>query len=382
MNERSLDGLRVLVTRPRAQAAALVDALEERGAVAVPVPVIEITDPDDGGEALRTALGDLVDGDWLVVTSPNGATRVGRALETIGPVGGFRVAAIGPGTRARCEAVGLTVDLVPDRSIAESLAAVFPDPPPQGGRVVLARAAVAREVLPEELAVRGWTVDDATAYRTVAVDVDEEGRIAAATADAVAFTSSSTVTHLVDAVGVDGLPPIVACIGPATAATARERGLEVTVEAPVHTIDGLVDALAAHAGEAVVVRTEDVSSRDAQWCLEQYYAELDTTLDTGLDRATVQSTDPHEVSPPNGLFLVARLAGRPVGCGALKRTATDAVDIKRMWVDPSVRGRGLGRTLLRRLVAEARRTDAEVVRLDTNACLLYTSDAADDRPRV
>lgn len=370
MTDTTLSGIRVVVTRPRAQAASLVDELEARGATAIEVPVIEVTDPDDGGAALRSALGELESGDWLVVTSPNGATRVGRALAQQPPSPGVRVAAIGPGTRARAEAVGLQVDLVPDRSVAEGLAEVFPAPPAEGGRVVLARAAVAREVLPADLAARGWIVDDVVAYRTKAVAVGEDGRRACAHADVVAFTSSSTVDHLVDAVGVEGLPPLVACIGPATAATALRRGLRVAIEAPVHTVPGLVAALADRLRDEIVVHVENAADADAQWCLEQYYAEIDQRFETGLDRDTVQSTDPEEISPPNGLFLVARLAGRPVGCGALKITAPGVADIKRMWVDPAVRGRGLGRRLLHQLVAEARALPARRVQLETNRVLL------------
>lgn len=365
-----LSGLRVVVTRARDQAASLVAALEDQGAVPVEVPVLAVVDPDDGGDALRGALDRLGAGDWLVLTSPNGATRAGAAVAASPLPDGVRIAAIGPGTRARCEAVGLEVDLVPDRSIAEGLAEVFPDPPAGGGRVVLARAAVAREVLPAELEARGWRVDDVAAYRTIAVGVDDTGREACATADAVAFTSSSTVTHLVDAVGVDGLPPVVACIGPATAATAEARGVDVTVEAPVHTVPGLVDALVDHLADEVVVHPEDAAGEAAQWCIEQYYREIDDRFETGLDRTAVQSTDVHEISPPHGLVLVARLAGRPVGCGVLKRTGPASVDIKRMWVDPAVRGRGLGRRLLRRLVHEAGGFDVDEVRLETNRALV------------
>ncbi len=365
-----LSGLRVVVTRARDQAASLVSAFEARGATPVEVPVLAVVDPDDGGATLRSALAGLSAGDWLVITSPNGATRAGAAAVGVPLSGGVKIAAIGPGTSARCEAVGLAVDLVPDRSIAEGLAEVFPDPPAGGGRVVLARAAVAREVLPAELAAKGWQVDDVAAYRTVAVEVDDAGRRACATADAVAFTSSSTVTHLVDAVGVDGLPPIVVCIGPATAATATGLGVDVEVVAPVHTVPGLVDALVDHLADEVVVHAEDAASDAAQWCIEQYYREIDDRFETGLDRAAVQSTDVHEISPPRGLVLIARLAGRPVGCGVLKRTGPGVIDIKRMWIDPGVRGRGLGRRLLRQLVHEAGGFEVDEVRLETNRALV------------
>src|SRR5262249_26170089 len=127
---------------------------------------------------------------------------------------------------------------------------VFPEAPPAGsgrpaGRVLLARAAVARDVLPRGLAAKGWEVDVVEAYRTVAVPVDPERRAQLATADMVTFTSSSTVTRFLQSAGPDSVPPAVATIGRITAAPAREQGLRVDIEAPVHTIDGLVDAIVA-----------------------------------------------------------------------------------------------------------------------------------------
>ena len=113
------------------------------------------------------------------------------------------------------------------------------------GRILLARAAVARDVLPDGLRARGWTVDVVEAYRTRAVAPDAAAIAAARAADIITFTSSSTVDRYLEGAGPDAIPPVVACIGPVTAATARERGLTVTVEASVHSIDGLVDALVA-----------------------------------------------------------------------------------------------------------------------------------------
>jgi uroporphyrinogen III methyltransferase/synthase len=119
--------------------------------------------------------------------------------------------------------------------------------------VLLARAAVARDVLPEGLRAKGWHVDVVEAYRTEPVPLDEAAARAVAEAEVVTFTSSSTVTNFLAALAAapDGppVPPVVAAIGPVTAATAREHGLAVAVEAPVHTIDGLVDALVAWAAD-------------------------------------------------------------------------------------------------------------------------------------
>ena len=243
---RPLDGVTVVVTRPRAQAAALVAELESHGATPVPVPVIEIVDPPDRGVALKAGLRALRADDWVVVTSPNGAARVAAAAADVALTDGVKVAAVGPATRARAEAMGLRVDLVPDDAIAEGLLAAFPPRPVDGGRVLLARAEVAREMLPHQLRMAGWQVDEIVAYRTERLEVDAPSRAAATQADAVIFASGSTVDGLVDAVGVEGLPPVVASIGPATSAVATRRGVSVDVEAPEHTIPGVVAALAAH----------------------------------------------------------------------------------------------------------------------------------------
>lgn len=243
---KPLAGLRIVVCRPREQAERLAEGLVAAGADVVSAPVIAITEPADGGAGLRAALARLSRGDWLVVTSPNGAERA-AAIEPLPD--GVNVAAIGPGTAARAAAVGLTVRLVPDRSIAEGLVQAFPSPDPERGSslVVMARAAVARSVLPDSLRAAGWEVLDVAAYRNVASRLSDDQRRAVAASDGVVFTSSSTVKRLVAEVGADTVPPLVASIGPATSATAAEHGLEVTVEATEHTIDGVVAALVHHA---------------------------------------------------------------------------------------------------------------------------------------
>ncbi|HEY5888785.1 MAG TPA: uroporphyrinogen-III C-methyltransferase [Acidimicrobiales bacterium] len=243
---RPLFGQTVVVTRPEGQASIMADQLRGAGADAVILPVIEIEDPADGGAALSAALDAVGDYDWLVVTSANGARRVLAGLPDARARGGVSVAAIGPGTAAALADGNVRADLVPARYVAEGLLEAFPAPPDGGGRVLLARAAVARDTLPEGLRAAGWSVDVVEAYRTVPASPDPAALDAAAAAGVVTFTSSSTVTRFLEVAGRDRVPPLVACIGPVTAATARDAGLTVDVEATDHTVPGLVAALVEH----------------------------------------------------------------------------------------------------------------------------------------
>lgn len=240
----ALFGKRVVVTRTRSQASELAHLLRRKGAAPIEVPTIEIVDPDD--DVLVTeAIDRLGDYDWVVFTSPNGASRFCDRLPDARALGGVRIAAIGPGTARVLAERNLAADLVPERYVAEGLLEVFPAPE-HAGRVLLARAAEARDILPEGLTEAGWHVDVVPVYRTVRAELTADARAAVAEADVVTFTSSSTVRHFVDLLGVDSVPATIACIGPVTAETARDLGLHVDVEAETHTIPGLVHALEAH----------------------------------------------------------------------------------------------------------------------------------------
>jgi uroporphyrinogen III methyltransferase/synthase len=241
---RPLFGRTVVVTRARAQASSLVAGLHDLGADTIEIPAIRIDDPADGGVALRAAVADLGSFHWVIVTSPNGARRLLAECRDARALGAARVAAIGPGTADALRDGNIEADLVPERFVAEGLLEVFPGPPPAGGRILIARAAEARDVLPEGLRARGWDVDVVEAYRTVQGTPPPDDLAAAARADVVTFTSSSTVRNFLAV--CDTVPPVVACIGPVTADTAREHGLTVHVEADVHTIDGLLAALTQH----------------------------------------------------------------------------------------------------------------------------------------
>jgi uroporphyrinogen III methyltransferase/synthase len=239
---RPLFGRRVVVTRARAQASEVTRRLRQLGADVVELPVIEIGDPADGGRALTEAARNVGGYEWVVFTSANAVDRVlagGRDARTLGST---LIAAIGPGTAEALAAHHLVADLVPPTFVAESLVSAFPE---GTGRVLLPRAAVARDALPDGLAAKGWRVDVVEAYRTHPGTPSPSAVAAARSADVVTFTSSSTVTNFLDVVGSDGLPPVVACIGPITARTAEQHGLHVDVVAEVHTIDGLVGALVA-----------------------------------------------------------------------------------------------------------------------------------------
>jgi GNAT superfamily N-acetyltransferase len=120
---------------------------------------------------------------------------------------------------------------------------------------------------------------------------------------------------------------------------------------------------------AVEMQIEPADSGDAVWCLEQYYRELAERFESGYDPGKTRSASVAELTPPAGCFVVARLDGEPIGCGALKIGTEGICEIKRMWVHHSVRGFGIGRRIIRALESEARKYGASILRLDTNRAL-------------
>jgi uroporphyrinogen III methyltransferase/synthase len=247
---RPLLGWTVVVTRARSQASALVDRLRDVGAGTVELPVISVTEAADGGALLRSAASRLDRYGWVVFTSANAVDALTCHLRDARDFGGARLAAIGPATAEALARFGVVADLVPGRFVAEGLLDAFPErsssDPRDKRRVLLPRAAEARDVLPKGLAAKGWEVDVVEAYRTERLRPAPEALAGLRTAQVVTFTSSSTVTGFLDVVDRADVPPIVACIGPITADTARSLGLRVDVVAETHTIDGLVDALVDH----------------------------------------------------------------------------------------------------------------------------------------
>ncbi len=245
--DRPLLGRTVVVTRAEEQGSGLVDILQDLGTTVLQLPTIRIADPADGGEGLRAAAENVGDYEWVVFTSVNAVERFVPLLGRPPATGPARVAAIGAGTAGALAGAGLHVDLVPERFVAEALLEAFPEPCGRR-RVLLPRAAVAREVLPDGLRAAGWVVDVVEAYRTERASPSVESLAAAAAADAITFTSASSVGSYLDAAGMAAVPPVVACIGPVTAAAAKERGLGVDVVAEAHTLKALAEALAAHLG--------------------------------------------------------------------------------------------------------------------------------------
>jgi uroporphyrinogen-III synthase len=249
----SLAGRTIVVTRARQQASRLSMELEALGARVIELPTIEIV-PPDSYEPLDAALRDLRQYQRLIVTSANTSRVLAERLTMLGievsAFSGLQVVAVGSATAAALRDAGLRVDLVPPKYVAESVVDVLRDRA-AGTRVLLARAAVARDVIPEELRRLGAEVDVVEAYRTV-VPEESAGLVrevfgSSLLPDAVTFTSSSTVTnfaHLLRVAGLDSMPDGVRAlsIGPITSATLREQGWEPTIEADQHDVDGLVQA--------------------------------------------------------------------------------------------------------------------------------------------
>jgi uroporphyrinogen III methyltransferase / synthase len=248
--ERPLSGRRVIVTRPRAQAAEFVNTLEKHGAEVVEFPTIRITDPENP-EDLRAAVRGVDGFDWIVFTSVNGVERFWRELRRSGreteSIARISLCAIGPATAAAIEREGGVAELMPEEYVAEAVVeALSARGELQGSRILLPRAAEARPVLPDTLRERGAEVVEVAAYQSVP-DAAEADRVRALLdsrqVDLITFTASSTVRNFVAAVGIEIGGALVASIGPITSATARDAGLPVQIEAAEYTVPGLMAAI-------------------------------------------------------------------------------------------------------------------------------------------
>ncbi len=236
---RALEGRRIVITRPAEKGRRLADRLRALGAEPIEFPTVRIEPAEPG--PLDAALRALSAFDWIVFTSAAGVEAVAERLAAAGKdareLGRRKVAAIGPVTAQALRERGIEPALVPGEYVAEAVLAALGDV--RGKSFLLPRADIAREALPAGLKAKGAVVTEVTAYRTVGAGgppPDLSG------ADAVTFTSSSTVRHFVASGAAVGRAKVV-CIGPVTAATARELGLTVDAVADDYTEDGLIQAL-------------------------------------------------------------------------------------------------------------------------------------------
>jgi len=245
-----LFGRRIVVTRAQDQAAEFSEKLYALGAEVIEFPVISIQPPADPAP-LDRAIAKLAQYDWLIFTSVNGVRsflqRLDESPHDLRALKA-RICAIGPATRAAIEQLHLKVDKMPAEYVAESLVAAFKDENLAGKRILLPRAAVARDVIPTELTKLGAKVDVVEAYRNIAPENAparaHEIFSAEHKPDWITFTSSSTVKNTVAIAGREALEGIrIASIGPVTSATARDLGLTVTAEAKQFIIDGLIEAI-------------------------------------------------------------------------------------------------------------------------------------------
>jgi uroporphyrinogen-III synthase len=251
MPELPLAGRRVLVTRAVHQAGKLSEGLRALGAIPVEVPVLEIA-PPDSFVFLDEALRKIEQYDWVIFTSANTVRALAKRAAEIGvaaqPKANVKVAAVGEATAAAAREANWSITLVPESYVAENLVQAAGDIG-AGSRVLLARAAVARDVIPDMLRAAGAIVDVVDAYRNVVPEgTAERLRGALATGlDAVTFTSSSSVEHLAEATRAAGVAfPFAGVraisIGPVTSKTLRGMGWEPAAEAEPHDVPGLIAA--------------------------------------------------------------------------------------------------------------------------------------------
>ena len=247
-----LQGKRVLITRPRAQAEELVEKLVSLGAIPILFPTIEIA-PLEDTRFIDRAINHLGDYQWVIFTSVNGGDAFWQRMQTLGKderaFKGIHVAAIGPATAQALRGHGIVPEFVPREHVAEAILPGLGDI--RGQRILLPRADIARKALVEALKAQDAIPEEIAVYRTVMAQPSptalaelEKG------IDVATFTSSSTVSNFFAILGArsrDRLgSALIACIGPITAETARSLGLKVSLVASEYTVGGLVTALVGY----------------------------------------------------------------------------------------------------------------------------------------
>ncbi len=250
--QKPLFGKGIVITRPEKQADDLSVLLEREGAHVFHFPTIKIGPPRDW-RSLDASLNTLDTYNWIIFTSANGVQyffdRLFAQGHDIRDLKGIKICCIGPATAKQVQEKGIKVDLVPEQYISEGILQSFASVNMQGQKVLIPRAARARDILPAGLKKTGAAVDVVTAYETVSSGKKKEELLAELGdnhIDVITFTSSSTVTNFLQIMGGEfSLPPQVriACIGPVTAATAREAGLPVDIMQDEYTMEGLVQSL-------------------------------------------------------------------------------------------------------------------------------------------
>lgn len=258
---RPLFGRRVLITRPRDQAAELSDRLTALGAEAILAPMIRILPADDPAP-LQRVVEDPSIFDWIVFTSVNAVDAFMKAVlerhRDLRALKGPRLCTVGTATANRLAEYRIAVDVIPEEFRADAVVGTLARfGPLDGARVLLPRSDIGREVIAEQLRAAGVLVTDVVAYRTVLEDTQREedpdiyGMLLEGRIDVVTFTSASAVRNFIKVYGSDPVADLlrrttVAAIGPVTAEAARQFGIEVTVQPATYTIAGLVEAIAAH----------------------------------------------------------------------------------------------------------------------------------------
>jgi uroporphyrinogen III methyltransferase/synthase len=254
-DSKPLFGKGIVITRPERQADDLANLLISEGAYPIHFPTIKIVPPKDWHK-LDAAMEALTSYDWLIFTSANGVQfffeRLREKNKDIRDLKGIKICCIGPATARQIEDRGIKVDLVPEQFIAEGILQSFAAMDLKGRKILIPRAAKARDVLPEGLKKLGAIVDVVSAYQTVNSGKKKDElatMIYDNKVDVITFTSSSTVTNFVEIMGRDFTLPAhidVACIGPVTEAAAKKAGFKIDIQQEEYTMEGLVQSLINH----------------------------------------------------------------------------------------------------------------------------------------
>jgi uroporphyrinogen III methyltransferase/synthase len=269
-DSRPLFGKRVLVTRPREQAAELVDRLTALGAESIEAPMIRMAPPDDPDPLLRAAASPE-EFDWIIFTSANAVDAFMTALldgeRDVRALKGPRICTSGTATADKLTSYGIKVDLIPREFRADAVvASLLALGSMAGVRVLLPRADIGREVIGEQLRDAGAVVTEVVAYRTILEDAQREGdpdiyrMLLDGRVDVATFTSPSAIRNFAKIHGADQIADllkntVVATIGPVTADAARQLGIPVTIQPRTYTVPALVDAIAAHYATATTTKT-------------------------------------------------------------------------------------------------------------------------------